>query len=138
MVGTLSERLIPRLLARFSSRGVRIYDGKQPFATFPAADPEVGDLQIDDDDGELTISVGQLTHGHFSPKNYQTPLEEREEEVVGRVIAFLEAVFDDRIEFWTSGRMGIWHERGDSPPSNGPMAAYTRGQARLFARRPYY
>jgi hypothetical protein len=77
-------------------------------------------LQIDDDDDELTISVGQLTHGHFSPKNYQTPREEREEEVVGRVIAFLEAVFDDRIEFWTSGRMGGWHERGDRFPVERP------------------
>jgi hypothetical protein len=72
-------------VARFSGRGLRIHDGKQPVATFPAAHPEVGDLLIDDDVDELTISVGSLTHGHFSPNNYQEPLERREEEVINRV-----------------------------------------------------
>ena len=57
MAGTLSEKLIPRLLSRFPDRGIRLHEGKQPVASIPAAHPEVGDLQIDDDDGELTISV---------------------------------------------------------------------------------
>jgi hypothetical protein len=62
---TISEKLIPRLQARFPDRGLRVHEGTQPAATFPAAHPDVGDLCIDDDGVELTISVGQLTHGHF-------------------------------------------------------------------------
>jgi hypothetical protein len=59
MAGALSEQLIPKLLARFPDRCLRIYQGKQPFATFPASHPEVGDLQIHDDGDELTISIGR-------------------------------------------------------------------------------
>ena len=76
MAGTLSEKLIPRLLARFPSRGLRIHNGKHPAATFPAAHPEVEDLSIDDA-VELTIAVGRLTHGRFSPSNYAAPQDER-------------------------------------------------------------
>jgi hypothetical protein len=37
MTATLSQKLVPRLLSRFGKLGVRIHDGKQPVATFPAA-----------------------------------------------------------------------------------------------------
>jgi hypothetical protein len=115
MTGTLSQKLVPRLLACFPNRGLRIHEGTQPVASFPAAHPEVGDLLIDDDDDELTISVGQLTHGHFTPKNYQLPSQEKEEDLIERVMEFLDQVFDDRIEFWTAGKAGGWHARGGEP-----------------------
>jgi hypothetical protein len=111
MAGTLSEKLIPRLLARFPGRGVRLHQGKCPVASFPAVHPEVGDLQIHDDDEELTILVGLLTHGHFSPSNYQEPSEKRDEEVIDRVMEFLDAVFKDQIEFWSAGKVGGWRPR---------------------------
>jgi hypothetical protein len=120
MVGRLSEKLIPRLLARFPDRCLRIHDGKEPVATFPAAHPEVGDLRIDDDDDELTISVGELTHGHFSPKDYQLPSQEKEEDLIDRVLEFLVHVFDDRIEFWTEGKAGGWHDLGGKPMGDWP------------------
>jgi hypothetical protein len=112
MIGRLSEKLIPRLLARFPNRGLRVHEGTQPAASFPAAHPEVGDLRIDDDDDELTISVGELTHGHFTPKDYQLPSQEKEEDLIERVLEFLDQVFDDRIEFWTEGKAGGWRARG--------------------------
>jgi hypothetical protein len=122
MAGNLSRHLIPVLLARFSDRGICLHHGKQPVASFPAAHPEVGDLQIYDDEEELTVSVGQLTHGHFAPRNDQQPLEKREEEVVGRVIEFLDAVFDDRIAFWSSGKAGGWYPRAEVPVVRRPSA----------------
>jgi hypothetical protein len=100
MAGTLSDKLIPKLLACFPDRDLRLHQGNQPVASFPEAHPEVGDLQIYDDEDELTISVGSLTHGHFSPNNYQEPLEKREEDVINRVMEFLDAVFKDQVEFW--------------------------------------
>jgi hypothetical protein len=120
MGGKLAEKLIPRLLTRFADRGVRIHAGRHPVATFSASHPEVGELQIDDDDEELTISVGRLTHGHFSPSSYLIPREDREEEVLRRVAAFLDAVFGDRVEFWTAGKMGGWYVRGENAPMQGP------------------
>jgi hypothetical protein len=115
MAGTLSQKLIPRLVARFPDRGLRLHQGKEPVASFPAAHPEVGDLRIDDDDDELTVSVGQLTHGHFTPRNYQLASQENEEELIERVLEFLDEVFRDRIEFWTAGKSGGWHPRGEEP-----------------------
>lgn len=120
MTGRLSEKLIPRLLARFPDRGLRVHQGKESVASFPAAHPEVGDLRIDDDDEELTIAVGQLTHGHFTPKNYRTPSQETEEELIERAIDFLDEIFHDRIEFWTAGGAGGWHARGGEPIGHWP------------------
>jgi hypothetical protein len=112
---TISEKLIPRLLARFSDSGLRVHEGRQPAASFPAAHPEVGDLCIDDDGDELTITVGELTHGHFTPKDYRLPSQEKQEDLIERVMEFLDKVFADQIEFWSAGRAGGWHARGEEP-----------------------
>jgi hypothetical protein len=120
MTGTLSQKLIPRLLARFPDRGIRVHEGTQPVASFPAAHPEVGDLLIDDDDEELTISVGELTHGHFIPRDYRLLSQEKDEDLIERVIEFLDQIFDDRIEFWTEGKAGGWHARRETPLGRWP------------------
>ena len=117
---TISEKLIPRLRAGFPDRGLRVHQGTQPAATFPAAHPEVGDLHIDEDGDELTIRVGELTHGHFVPRNYRTPSQEKEEEFVERVMKFLDEVFADQIEFWTTDGAGGWHARGEEPLGQWP------------------
>lgn len=117
---TISQKLIPRLLARFPDRHLRVHQGTQPAATFPAVHPEVGDLRVDDDGDELTIIVGELTHGHFTPRNYQTPSQEKEEELMERVMEFLDEVFADQIEFWTADRAGGWHARGEEPLGQWP------------------
>ena len=110
------------MLERFPSRGLRIHDGKQPTATFPAAHPDVGDLTIFCDDVELTIAVGHLTHGHFSPWNEKPPQDEREEKVIGHVLAFLDAVFADQMVSWSADKAGGWHGRGDEPIVRRPGA----------------
>jgi hypothetical protein len=120
MTGTLSQKLIPRLRARFRNRGLRIHEGKEPVASFPAAHPKVGDLRIDDDGGELTISLGQVTHGHFAPKDYGLPSQENEDDLIERVTKFLEQVFGDEIEFWSAGGAGGWHLRGEKPIGTWP------------------
>jgi hypothetical protein len=117
---TISEKLIPRLLARFSDSGLRVHEGTQPAASFPAAHPEVGDLCIDDDGDELTITVGELTHGHFTPKDYRLPSQEKQEDLIERVMEFLDKVFADQIEFWSAGRAGGWHARGEEPLGQWP------------------
>ena len=120
MTGTPSEKLIPKLLARFPDRGLHVHGGRQPAASFPAAHPEVGDLLIDDDGNELTITVGDLTHGHFAPKDYQLPSQEKEEGLIERVMEFLDQVFADQIEFWTHEKVGGWHVRGGKPIGDWP------------------
>ena len=116
------RKLIPRLLERFPDRGLRIHDVKRPVVTFPASHPDVGDLTIDDDDVEWTIAVGRLTHGHFSPWNENVSQNEREEEVIAHVLAFLDAVFADQMVCWSADKSGGWHRRGDGPIVRRPGA----------------
>jgi hypothetical protein len=116
VTGKLSEKLLQKLHSRFADRGLIVYDGKRPVALFPAIHDDVGDIQIWDDDHELTVYVGSL-HGHFPNYNDKLTLDAREERMVDDVLAFLEDVFAERIEFWAEGdRMGGWHERGKTNP----------------------
>ena len=56
MIGTLSQKLKPRLLARFPDRGLRLHEGKEPVASFSAAHPEVGELRIDCGDTSIPFA----------------------------------------------------------------------------------
>jgi len=62
----ISAILIPMLEQRFPGRGVKSDARPGPCMTFPAAHPEVGDIQIYDDGDEITLLAGNFTHGHFS------------------------------------------------------------------------
>ena len=113
MAATLSSTLIPRLQARFPGQGMRVHEGARPVVTFPPLHPEIGDLTICDDGHELTLCLGNFAHGHFSPFDYSCPVEEYAGEVVEQVVAFLEDLFDDRVEFWSDGDgMGGWQAFG--------------------------
>ena len=119
VTGKLSAKLVPRLRSRFAGRGLRLHKGLRPVASFPAVHPEVGDLTICDDDEEVTVYIGQLTHGHFSspPIDDALPVDIREEKIIDRVIGFLDAVFDDEIEFSREARnIGGWRARRETNP----------------------
>jgi hypothetical protein len=79
----------------------------------------VGDLRIDDDGDEVTISVGQLTDGHFVARAYDRPAHEREDQVIDRVLEFLNEVFQpDRVlDCWKMGRLD---SRKGEPLAPGP------------------
>src|SRR5215813_9363516 len=140
MSGTLPEKLMSRLLARYAGRGVHTWrcdgGGTQAVATFSARHPDVSDLEIHADQGDVTITVGRLTHGHFSPSNDHVPPDVRHEEVIGRVLAFLDAVFADQVEFWLSLQIGGWHARGTRPLRLRVVRSI--GQAANSCRAPKY
>ena len=73
-----------------------------PIAVFPAKDPSVGDLSIYDDGDEVTISVGEITHGHFNPYDATLTQEEAEAEITDEVLGFLEDLFADKYLLWKS------------------------------------
>jgi hypothetical protein len=58
--------------------------------------------------------VGELTHGHFASYDDTVSRDANEARIVASVVEFLEAVFADRVEFFTSGRMGGWRKLGSS------------------------
>ena len=58
------ERHILKRLA-FADRWVRFGWSPDAIATIPAAHPQVGDVQVWDDEPELLVSVEHITHVHM-------------------------------------------------------------------------
>lgn len=106
----ISDLLIPALRERFADRGMRSGSSDTEIAVFPAAHPEVGDLAIWDEEDEVTLGIGTITHGHFNPYDESLSSEAVAKSVTDEVLEFLEALFADRVVLSKSrdGRSGGW------------------------------
>ena len=110
----ISDILIPNLQQRFADRGVRINSTPTPRVVFPAIHPDVGDIEIHDDEFELTVVAGKFTHAHFSNYDDAISKHERAVRIVDEVVVFLEDLFADRIVLWGSHEgSGGWHDAGE-------------------------
>ena len=98
----IRDKLIPLLEQKYAGLGVRVGSPPDPIAVFPARHPGVGDLSIYDDGDEATVSIGEITHGHFNPYDATLTQEEAEAEVVGEIMGFLEDLFSDKYLLWKS------------------------------------
>lgn len=97
----IRDFLIPLLTERFPGRFLVSEPGVEPCVTFPAKHPEVGDVQIHDEGGEITLIAGKFTHGHFS--NYdQIAVVEKEKIIAKNVVEFLDKLFLDQVVLWGS------------------------------------
>jgi hypothetical protein len=97
---TIRDILVPALKAAFPNSGMRIGAPPEPVAVFPAACPEVGDVQIYDDGDAATVVLENVTHHHANA--YETiSAGERAQWVTAEVVAFLRALFDDRVFLWS-------------------------------------
>jgi len=79
-----------------------------------AAHPEVGGVVITDDGDEVTVCVEGITHGHFGCYDEGVTRTEAETLIADDVVAFLDALFADRVLLWRAGGMGGW-EVQDAP-----------------------
>src|SRR5262249_21251822 len=82
----------------------------KPIAVFSGAHSEVGDVCIWDDGDEATVSIGEITHGHFNPYDPSLSPEQLATVVTGEVLQFLADLFLDRVLLWKSreGGSGGW------------------------------
>jgi hypothetical protein len=96
----ISDALIPELRVRFANRGLRCGSPPDPVAVFPAQCEGLGDLKILDDGDEVTIYLGDVTHGHVNPYDEATTTEAAVEWITSEVVEFLEELFSDRVVFW--------------------------------------
>ncbi len=102
----LKETVIRVLRAEFGDK-VQINPESREFAVFAAKHPSVGNIMIDEDNGELVVSVGAITHSHFA--SYDEGLSEAEHaDCISRdLVEFLVDLFADKYFFykarWSSG-----------------------------------
>jgi hypothetical protein len=88
----IENALFALLNTRFPDRGIRL--DARGSVVVPAAHPGVGDVTIMDDADELTVYVGDITHGHFAS--------------AAEVAEFLESLFADRVLMWKVWTGGGW------------------------------
>jgi hypothetical protein len=102
----LSSLLLPILRERFPGRGLVEGTPPGPIAVFPGVHPGILGLSIYNDGDELTVSVDDLTHGHFAAYDSGLSEAEREQQVVEAVVDFLDALFADRVAVWGQANVG--------------------------------
>jgi hypothetical protein len=77
-----------------------------PCAVFPGIHPGIRGVSIYDDGEELTVSIDDLTHGHFAAYDSGLSETERDQRIVEEVVEFLEALFADRVAVWGQANVG--------------------------------
>jgi hypothetical protein len=106
----IAQTLLAALRTHFPYRELLLGTPPNPVIIIPAQHPAVGNISIWDDADEVTLEIGDITHGHFGV--YNTPgAEELAQAVTEQVIAFLDTLFADRVLLWKarSGGGAGWH-----------------------------
>jgi hypothetical protein len=119
----IRDKLVPLLKQQYGGASVTFGSPPDPIAIFPAKHPRVGDLSISDDGDEVTIYIGDITHGHFHPYDPSLAQEEIDARVTDEVLEFLADLFADRyllsksrqdgsagFEYWDLDRGSIQRE----------------------------
>ena len=124
------EILIPALKSAFPNQEIRFSVPPNPVAVFPAACPEVGEVQIYDDDDEATVCIEYITHYHENCYDYGLTEAERFNRITENVIEFLLDLFDDTVLLYSydKGRSG----GGCISNFDGTIPDDTPGNADLF------
>jgi hypothetical protein len=103
----LKDTVIAALEAHFGT-GVTLIPSATEFATFEAKHPGVGNVVIEDDGTELTVSVGNIHDGHFGSYEVNLSDEEREAVIARDIVEFLTDLFDDKFLLYKSRWGGGW------------------------------
>jgi hypothetical protein len=104
----IKDKLLPRLEETFSKESFSVGSPPEPIAVFKAKHPGVGELSIWDDGDEVTISIGDITHGHFDSFDSNLTQEEIESEIIENIIDFLKQMFADKYLLFKSQGSGGW------------------------------
>ena len=109
----ISERLTVELSKSFANRGLRLHVGQRPVASFPPVHAAWNSIDICDDGDEVTAYFGPFTHAHFGNYDEGITTEQRAVRIVSDVVAFLDDVFSDKIEFYKTKSGGGCRRRGE-------------------------
>ena len=103
----IRDRLIPPLHATFADKPFVFGEPPDPIASVRAVVPEIGALEIYDDGDEATVSLREITHGHFNPYDSSLTDEETDSWVTHAVLEFLDALFSDHVLLCRSADRGM-------------------------------
>lgn len=106
-------KFISAFKAAFPSQPIYVEDSA---AIVPCPCKEIGQFAVYDHDEELTVYVGEFTHGHFSSYDDSLTPEQAEAEIITELIEFFGDTFADQVEFyWNDFGAGGWRPAGTGP-----------------------
>jgi hypothetical protein len=108
---SLRDILLTKLEDCFSGQFAAGPFGERLVATFTAVHPRVGDVTVWDDNDEVMIVVGDITHLHIDgsdvdrsgePAQLDTGFLELDERIAAAIVDWLSNLFGDKILLWCS------------------------------------
>ena len=116
---SIREILVPVLVNRFPERGLRVGTPPGPFAIFPAAHPDVGDVSLSEgaNGRDAVVAIGDVARDDFfNPYEEERDTSAAAQGIARNVVRFLEELFGDRLLMWrsTDGHTRGWRERGEA------------------------
>lgn len=116
----IRDHLIRALEQRFPESPFAFDEPPNPIASLQSPCQSLGRMDICDDGDEVTVYF-KATHGHFGCVDESLSVAQREQEIAGDVIRFLDALFSDRVVVWQvlGGLAGGWRvlQPGEDVPS---------------------
>ena len=103
---TISSEVRRVLGERFGALPFEFSGDEDWIARLKAPYGELGSLEIAEDDGEVTVYIGDVAHGHFYPMQKRSPT--RDVEVAEDLGDFLERLFADRVVMRKSAVASSW------------------------------
>jgi hypothetical protein len=95
----LLEKMKNKLSSEFPSVDFTV-DSEKRFISIPSGNKDFGDIEILDDQDELTICVGKFTHWHAGCYDDNLKEAQKEDAIIENVTEFLRALFSDEIVVW--------------------------------------
>jgi hypothetical protein len=116
----IRDHLVRELRQRFPELAFVFDEPPGSVASLQSPCPALGRLDIRDDGDEATVYFTP-THGHFDCHDEALTIEQREKQIADDVMAFLDALFKDRVVVWQmfGGLAGGWRvlQPGEDVPA---------------------
>ena len=110
----IGEKALRRLRLRVA--GLQSHPSDAKILLIPAAHPDVGDVEIRDDEDELTVSVGTISHAHFNTFGEDISEEASADQIAENVASLLIDLVNDRVVLWSHQGAGGWRTFDEGEP----------------------
>ena len=118
----IRDHLIAAIKQRFPDAPFSFGEPPEPVASLSSPCMALGQMQICDDGDEATIYFSNATHGHFNCADEKLTEEQKEQQIAGDVIEFVDAVLKDQAVIWQAagGLAGGWRVLQPNEPTPKP------------------
>lgn len=114
------DHFIAGFKVRFPERAISIHESDAA-AIIAGANPNIGNIEVQDGTYEIIVLIGDITHCHFDCHEYTWTEEEKQKKIAHDVLDFLNDVFADKVEFYRIEHGG----GGWRPTGNGTDVSFT-------------